>query len=100
MHVALRLGRRPGARSGAQSSWTAGGSWSGHTRVGPGGGGAGGLGGEAAGSFAEPESNAYVVDFLSTSEGLQLTRAFAAIKDPKVRKKVLDLVEALIPAKD
>ena len=58
------------------------------------------MGGEAAGSFAEPESNAYVVDFLSTSEGLQLTRAFAAIKDPKVRKKVLDLVEALIPAKD
>lgn len=45
--------------------------------------------------FAEPDSNSYVVDFLSTNEGLQLNRAFAAIKDPKVRKKILDLVQSL-----
>ena len=45
--------------------------------------------------FAEPDGNAYVVDFLSTNEGLQLNRAFAAIKDPKVRKKILDLVQSL-----
>ena len=45
--------------------------------------------------FAEPDGNAYVVDFLSTNEGLQLNRAFAAIKDPKVRKKILDLVVSL-----
>jgi transcriptional regulator with XRE-family HTH domain len=45
--------------------------------------------------LAEPDSNAYVVDFLSTSEGLQLNRAFASIKDSKVRKKILDLVETL-----
>ena len=45
--------------------------------------------------FAEPEGHSYVVDFLSTNEGLQLNRAFAAIKDPKVRKKILDLVLSL-----
>ena len=48
-----------------------------------------------AGSFTEGESSAYVVDFLSTNEGLQLNRAFAAIKDPKVRKRILDLVQSL-----
>ena len=36
-----------------------------------------------------------VVEFLSTVEGLQLNRAFASIKDPKVRKKVVDLVVAI-----
>ncbi len=56
--------------------------------------------GDAISGFAEPESNAYVVDFLSTSEGLQLNRAFAAIKDAKVRKKILDLVESLAPTSD
>ena len=45
--------------------------------------------------FAEPDSSSYMVDFLSTNEGLQLNRAFAAIKDPKVRKKILDLVQSL-----
>ncbi len=45
--------------------------------------------------FAEESSSRYVVDFLSTAEGLHLNRAFARIKDPKVRKRVLDLVTAL-----
>ncbi|MGJ0392425.1 MAG: helix-turn-helix domain-containing protein [Methylocystis sp.] len=45
--------------------------------------------------FAEESSSQYVVDFLSTAEGLHLNRAFARIKDPKVRKRVLDLVSAL-----
>jgi transcriptional regulator with XRE-family HTH domain len=45
--------------------------------------------------FAEESSSQYVVDFLSTAEGLHLNRAFARIKDPKVRKRVLDLVTAL-----
>jgi transcriptional regulator with XRE-family HTH domain len=48
-----------------------------------------------AATFAEPASNAYVVDFLSTSEGLQLNRSFALIRDPKVRKRILDLVATL-----
>jgi transcriptional regulator with XRE-family HTH domain len=50
--------------------------------------------------FAEPDSSSYVVDFLSTNEGLQLNRAFAAIKDPKVRKKILDLVQSLASGDD
>ncbi len=47
--------------------------------------------------FAESGGESYVVDFLSTREGLQLNRAFAAIKDPDVRKKILDLVVSLAP---
>ncbi len=45
--------------------------------------------------FNEDPGNAYVVDFLSTSEGLQLNRAFSAIKDAKMRRSVLDLVEQI-----
>jgi transcriptional regulator with XRE-family HTH domain len=51
-------------------------------------------GGDANG-FAEESSSQYVVDFLSTAEGLHLNRAFARIRDPKVRKRVLDLVSTL-----
>ena len=50
---------------------------------------------ERAPGFAEDEGHNHFVDFLSTSEGLQLNRAFAAIRDPKVRKKILDLVVSL-----
>ncbi len=49
----------------------------------------------AEGGFAEDSSSQYVVDFLSTAEGLHLNRAFARIKDQKVRKRVLDLVTTL-----
>lgn len=48
----------------------------------------------------EEDSSRYVVDFLSTAEGLHLNRAFARIKDPKVRKKVLDLINALAGSED
>jgi transcriptional regulator with XRE-family HTH domain len=51
-------------------------------------------GGDGSG-FAEESSSQYVVDFLSTAEGLHLNRAFARIRDPKVRKRVLDLVSTL-----
>jgi transcriptional regulator with XRE-family HTH domain len=46
-------------------------------------------------AFAEPSGSSYVIDFLSTSEGLQLNRAFALIRDAKVRKKIIDLVASL-----
>jgi transcriptional regulator with XRE-family HTH domain len=46
-------------------------------------------------AFAEPSGSSYVIDFLSTSEGLQLNRAFALIRDAKVRKKIIDLVVSL-----
>ncbi len=45
--------------------------------------------------FNEDPGNAYVVDFLSTAEGLQLNRAFSSIKDAKMRRSVLELVERI-----
>jgi transcriptional regulator with XRE-family HTH domain len=47
------------------------------------------------GGLAEDNSTTYVVDFLNSPEGLQLNRAFVRISDPKVRRKVVDLVKAL-----
>jgi transcriptional regulator with XRE-family HTH domain len=47
------------------------------------------------GGFSEGQSATFVVDFLSTVEGLQLNKAFAAIKDPKVRRRIVDLVVAI-----
>jgi transcriptional regulator with XRE-family HTH domain len=41
------------------------------------------------------ESATYMMEFLSTSEGLDLTRAFTKIRNPKVRRKVVELVRAL-----
>jgi transcriptional regulator with XRE-family HTH domain len=47
------------------------------------------------GGFAESPSTGYVADFLSTSEGVQLNKAFIRIRDQKVRKRIVDLVNAL-----
>lgn len=47
------------------------------------------------GGFAEQETANYVVDFLSSTDGLQLNRAFVRIKDPKIRKRIVDLVTSL-----
>jgi len=47
--------------------------------------------------FAEDGSTSFVVDFLNSSEGLQLNRAFVKIADPKIRRKIVDLVKALAP---
>lgn len=43
----------------------------------------------------EEGQSTYMVDFLSSTEGIQLNRAFARIEDPKIRRKVIDLVRAL-----
>jgi len=51
--------------------------------------------GDAQPGFAESRSAGFVVEFLSTVEGLQLNKAFATIKDPKVRKRIVDLVVAI-----
>src|SRR5712671_1770076 len=40
-------------------------------------------------------SPAYVSDFLATSEGLALTKAFTRIKQPKLRRRIVDLVEEI-----
>lgn len=45
--------------------------------------------------LSEDSSTAYVVDFLNSAEGLQLNRAFVKIADPKVRRKLIELVKAL-----
>ena len=51
--------------------------------------------GQQPSGFGEAPSPAYVSDFLSSSDGLALTKAFVQIKDGKVRRRVVDLVEAL-----
>ena len=40
-------------------------------------------------------SPAYVSDFLATSEGLALTRAFTRISDAKLRRSIVDMVEQI-----
>ena len=44
--------------------------------------------------FAE-ESHSFVVDFLATNEGLALNRAFLQIRDARVRRKLIELTQAL-----
>ena len=48
----------------------------------------------AEGSSDAP-SPSYVSDFLATSDGLALTRAFMEIKEPKLRRRIVDLVEEI-----
>ena len=45
--------------------------------------------------FAEAPNTGYVIDFLASSEGVQLNRAFVRIRDGKVRRRIIDLVEAI-----
>jgi transcriptional regulator with XRE-family HTH domain len=40
-------------------------------------------------------SPAFVSDFLATSDGLALTKAFMQIKNPKLRRRIVDLVEQI-----
>ena len=51
--------------------------------------------GNAVRGMAEPDSEAFILEFLNSREGLELNRAFVKIGDPKVRKSVVDLVRAL-----
>jgi transcriptional regulator with XRE-family HTH domain len=45
--------------------------------------------------MAEAPSPAYVSDFLATSDGLALTKAFMRIKNAKMRRRIVDLVEQI-----
>jgi transcriptional regulator with XRE-family HTH domain len=47
----------------------------------------------SAGAYSEGSSPAYVSDFLATSEGLALTRAFTRISDAKLRRSIVEMVE-------
>ena len=45
--------------------------------------------------MGEAPSPAYVSDFLATSDGLALTKAFMRIDDSKLRRRIVDLVEQI-----
>src|SRR5437870_12770744 len=45
--------------------------------------------------MSEAPSPAYVSDFLATSDGLSLTKAFMRIKSAKLRRRIVDLVEQI-----
>jgi transcriptional regulator with XRE-family HTH domain len=43
------------------------------------------------------DSDLYVNDFLATSDGLALVKAFMRIRDPKLRRAIVLLVQQIIP---
>lgn len=45
--------------------------------------------------MAEAKTEGFLMDFLNTREGLELNRAFVRVSDPKVRRKIIDLVRSL-----
>lgn len=47
------------------------------------------------GGRTEAALPAYVVNFLSTSDGLSLTKAFMRIKSSKLRRRIVELVEQI-----
>ena len=51
--------------------------------------------GKGEAGFADSGAPAYVADMMSTPEGLQLVRHFTGIKNPKVRKSIVQLVASL-----
>jgi len=46
-------------------------------------------------SVGNAPSPAYVTDFLASSDGLALTKAFTRINEPKLRRRIVDLVEEI-----
>ena len=51
--------------------------------------------GSHAEGMTEASSPAYVSDFLATSDGLALTKAFTRISDSTLRRRIVDLVEQI-----
>ena len=47
-------------------------------------------------ALGEAPSPPYVFDFLATSDGLALTKAFMRIKESKLRRRIVDLVEEIV----
>ena len=56
--------------------------------------------GEPTGGMSEAPSPAYVSDFLATSDGLALTKAFMRIKEAKLRRRIVDLVQQIAEGND
>jgi hypothetical protein len=51
----------------------------------------------SADQMAEASSPSYVADFIATSEGLDLVKAFVCIEDAKLRRAIVRLVEEIVP---
>jgi transcriptional regulator with XRE-family HTH domain len=51
-------------------------------------------------SLTESGAQPFDVAFLATAEGFQLNRAFLRIRDPKVRRRIVDLVVSLAAPED
>ncbi len=45
--------------------------------------------------MSEPDAAPFVMDFVSSAEGLQLNRSYTRISDSHVRKRLLELVKSL-----
>jgi len=45
--------------------------------------------------MTEPDETSFVMDFVSSSEGLQLNTAFKKIESQETRRKIVDLVKTL-----
>ena len=45
-------------------------------------------------------SPAYVTDFFTTSDGLVLAKAFTRIKNAKLRRRIVDLVQEIVDGKN
>jgi transcriptional regulator with XRE-family HTH domain len=45
----------------------------------------------------DPRSASYVTDFLATSDGLSLAKAFMLVENPKLRRAIVRLVEEIAP---
>jgi transcriptional regulator with XRE-family HTH domain len=52
---------------------------------------------QAAKRTAEAPSPSYVSDFLATSDGVSLVKAFMCIEDAKLRRAIVRLVEVITP---
>lgn len=57
-------------------------------------------GGETATGFGETGSPVYISEFMASPEGLALASAFMKVSDPKVRRRIVDLVEAMVAASE
>jgi transcriptional regulator with XRE-family HTH domain len=47
------------------------------------------------GAGMQEEGATFMMDFMSTAEGLELSRAFVRIRSSKVRRKIVELIRAL-----
>jgi len=56
--------------------------------------------GRRAPGMAEADSEAFILEFLNSREGIELNRAFVKIADPKVRRSVVNLVRSLSATSD